>query len=377
MRRSVSCTTRGLVVGFLALNFCLAAAMCLAFAISDSRAPLSKANTPHVSTRAFRRPLKHAKRMPGGIRALLEDQQIETAAKSLPTIGDDDDDDEQTASTSEERWNRRKQIAAGLVASTATTAFAAKAGWIGADYSDTMIARDVFMTALTSVLAVALNRGIVWGYENGKYGSKTSRKITHILSAPLFIITWPLFSEASGARIFAGLVCLTNMYRLYLAGTGDAAESSMVSAISRSGDKSEVLGGPFIYVCLFTFFLLVFWRNSFPGVVAMTTMAAGDGMADIIGRNYGRDSYKWPFSDGEKSLVGTIAFAVFAFGLTTVICYWLIATGSLVSSLTLSAMATEILFISCICAVVEILPVGDDNYTVPGTAALLAAVWLQ
>jgi len=263
------------------------------------------------------------------------------------------------------------------VASIAATVGAAKAGLLGASYTDQMIARDAFMTGLTSVLAVVMNRCITMGYEAGKYDSKTGRKITHILSAPLFIFTWPFFSEASGARAFAGLVTLTNMYRLYLAGTGDAAESSLANTISRSGDKSEVLGGPFIYVCLFQCFILAFWRDSFPGVVAMTTMAAGDGMADIIGRRYGRDGYKWPFGDRQKSLAGTVAFAVFAFGLTLSICSWLIASGSLVSSLDFSEMAARILAISCICALVEVLPVGDDNYTVPGSAALLSWLWLR
>ena len=279
--------------------------------------------------------------------------------------------------SSASRWKRRKQIVMGLVASIATTAGAAKAGWLGAHYTDSMIAQDVFMTGLTSVLALALNLGICWGFENGKYDSNTGRKLTHILSAPGFIVFWPFFSAAAGARVFAGLVILTFMYRLYLAGTGDAAESTLANTISRSGDKSETFGGPFIYVCLFQFFIMFFWRNSFPGVVAMTTMAAGDGMADIIGRRYGRNGIKWPFGDGEKSLVGTAAFAVFAFGLTLGVTSWLIATGALTSSLAFAEMARNILAISCICALVEVLPVGDDNYTVPGSAALLSWLWLR
>lgn len=282
-----------------------------------------------------------------------------------------------TSSTNASRRNRRKKIALGLVASITTTAGAAKAGFLGGGYTDAMIGRDAFMTGLTSVLAVILNRCITWGYETGKYDSKTGRKLAHILSAPLFIFTWPFFSEAGGARVFAGLVTLTNMYRLYLAGTGDAAESSLANTISRSGDKAEVLGGPFIYVCLFQLFILTFWRSTFPGVVAMTTMAAGDGMADIIGRRYGKNGYKWPFGDGQKSLVGTLAFAVFASGLTLGICSWLITMGALPSSLVFSELARRIVAISCICALVETLPIGDDNYTVPGSAALLAWLWLR
>ena len=286
-------------------------------------------------------------------------------------------------------WKRRKQFAMGLVASIAATVGAAKAGWLDinigigakAHYTDAMIAHDAVATVLTAVLAWTLGQSIAWGFENGKYDSNTGRKISHITSAPLFIVTWPFFSAAPGARFFAGLVVLPNIYRLYLAGTGDKAESTLANTISRTGDKKEAFGGPFIYVCLFQFFLLAFWRDSFPGVVAMTTMAAGDGMADIIGRRYGRNGTKWPkpFGDGQKSLVGTLAFAVFAFGLTLGVTSWLIATGALTSSLAFPEMARTILAISCICALVEVLPreFGDDNYTVPGSAAVLSWLWLR
>ena len=405
----------------LAIHYCLAA-LCLASAFSGGRAasmtttPASTASPTYSINGAFRRPWGEKKRkkrfnVMSTLRATKEelisssslplssnnnedesDAEITDNGKSLGSSNTDNADNlvasppesdtaaassPNTSSTSSSRMNRRKKIAMGLVASIAAAAGAAKVGVLGAGYSDAMIARDSLMTGLTSVLAVVMNRGITWGYEAGKYDSKTGRKLAHILSAPLFIITWPFFSDASGARVFAGLVTLTNMYRLYLAGTGDAAESSLANTISRSGDKSEVLGGPFIYVCLFQFFILTFWRNTFPGVVAMTTMAAGDGMADIIGRRYGKNSFKWPFGDGQKSLVGTLAFSIFAFGLTLGICSWLIAMGTLPSSLIFSELATRIFAISCICALVEVLPFGDDNYTVPGSAALLSWLWLR
>ncbi len=405
----------------LAIHYCLAA-LCLASAFSGGRAasmttiPASTASPSYSVNGAFRRQLGDNKRKKrfNGIGSLQATKEELISSSSLPLSSDNNEDEidseiidngqylgssntdrtdnvfasltesdavaassPTTSSTSSSRMNRRKKIAMGLVASIAAAAGAAKAGVLGGCYSDGMIVRDAVMAGLTSVLAVVMNRGITWGYEAGKYDSKTGRKLAHILSAPLFIVTWPFFSNASGARVFAGLVTLTNMYRLYLAGTGDAAESSLASTISRSGDKSEVLGGPFIYVCLFQFFILTFWRSTFPGVVAMTTMAAGDGMADVIGRRYGKNSFKWPFGDGQKSLVGTLAFSVFAFGLTLGICSWLIAMGALPSSLMFSELARRIFAISCICALVEVLPFGDDNYTVPGSAALLSWLWLR
>jgi dolichol kinase len=316
------------------------------------------------------------------------------------------DDGASIESSKRLRWNRRKQIALGLLGSIIVTASAAKMGYLLGPpiidvatasststllpsfgiYTNSMILRDVISTMSASVLAVILNRCITWGFENQKYDSKFARKLTHTLSAPLFIVFWPLFSNAQGAKYFASLVTLTNILRLYLAGTGDAAESSLAKSISRSGDQAEVLGGPFIYVCCFQLFLVIFWRTSFVGVVAMTTMAAGDGMADIIGRKYGRhDNQKWSsylpnfmITDQKKSIIGTVAFALSAFVCTFGVVMWLIATGCLTStSLSVVELASRIFLIGWICAFIEILPLGDDNYTVPGSAAVLAALLLR
>jgi len=294
------------------------------------------------------------------------------------------DSGEEDASSAATRRERRIQIAATLVVSIVAMAVAAKTGILPgpllADgslglYEDAMIGRDALMTGITSVLAVVLNRSISLGFQKGVYDSNMGRKLTHMLAAPLFIVTWPFFSDASGARCFAWLVALTNVYRLYLAGSGDAAESTLAKTISRSGDKSEALKGPLIYIVIFQFFILAFWRNTFPGVVAMTTMAAGDGMADIIGRRFGKNSPKWP--DGKKTLVGSLAFAVSAFAVTTAILQWLVVAGSLPMALATGEMVVRVAAISCICAIVEVLPIGDDNYTVPASAAILSALWLR
>jgi len=56
-----------------------------------------------------------------------------------------------------------------------------------------------------------------------------------------------------------------------------------------------------LFATLFSF------RESAVGVVAVTQMAVGDGLADIVGRRFGK--VKWPFSRN-KSLVGSAAFVV-------------------------------------------------------------------
>jgi dolichol kinase len=239
-----------------------------------------------------------------------------------------------------------------------------------------MIFHDVGTTFLTSILGYALVKLITLGYEKDVYNANVARKLTHVLSAPLFILFFPLFSAADGARFFAGVVTLTNVVRLYIAGTG--GDSSLANAVSRSGDKSEALGGPFIYVCLFQLFILFFWRSSMVGIIAMSTMAAGDGMADLVGRRWGRNN-KWWFSD-DKSIAGSAAFAIASsltsFGLVN----WMLATGCLQTAVLHMDLAVRIIGISVACALVELLPIDIrdfDNYTVPLTAAALTALLLR
>jgi phytol kinase len=240
-------------------------------------------------------------------------------------------------------------------------------------YTDAMILRDTGSTAIAAALAFVLVKAITLGYEKGVYDSKISRKLSHTLSAPLFMLFYPIFSPADGARFFAGLVAFVNGVRLYLAGSG-SGDSSLARSVSRSGDKSEALGGPFIYVCLFELFILLFWRSNVIGIIAASTMAAGDGMADLVGRKWGRNN-KWWFSE-DKSIAGSTAFAVSSsltsFGLVN----WLSATGCLETSLGTTDLAIRIIAISVICAMVELLPIGDDNYTVPLSAAALASLLL-
>lgn len=56
-------------------------------------------------------------------------------------------------------------------------------------------------------------------------------------------------------------------------------ETELAKAISRSGDAKEALGGPFLYVIILAAALLLFWRESLAGIVAVSTMAAGDGVS--------------------------------------------------------------------------------------------------
>jgi dolichol kinase len=61
-----------------------------------------------------------------------------------------------------------------------------------------------------------------------------------------------------------------------------------------------------VYVLVMLAAISLFWRENLIGITALCTMAAGDGMADIVGRRLGKDN-KWFFSE-KKSMAGSLAF---------------------------------------------------------------------
>jgi dolichol kinase len=170
--------------------------------------------------------------------------------------------------------------------------------------------------------------------------------------------------------------------RLIAAGTGsgigsgsvEGSESELAGAISRTGDRREALGGPFIYVLVLLFSVLLFWTDSPIGIVAVATMAVGDGLADLIGRRFG-SSNKW-FFNKSKSMAGSAAFVAGSFAGSLGLISWLTKMNTL-EPLQLTGLAGRLLAIAIICAGVELIPLGDDNWTVPVAAAVLSGMLLH
>jgi len=234
-------------------------------------------------------------------------------------------------------------------------------------------ARD---TACAVVLAVAAKVWVkLWSWlaSSGKLPSTLTRKLIHAGTGPLFVLGWPLFSDAPTAVLFACAVPVINLARLWLAGQSRAGSdgAELISSLSRSGDAKEVVGGPFYYTLVLLLATALSWR-SIAGVVAVCQMAVGDGFADIIGRKLGKN--KWPFSP-DKSIEGSAAFALSAFVSSLLMLGGCHALGY--TSLTMSVAALPLLVISVACAGVELFPqLGDDNLTVPFFGALLAKLLL-
>lgn len=240
-------------------------------------------------------------------------------------------------------------------------------------YSVSLITRDVSSTVFSIAAAATFVKGITYPAKMGFIESRDSRKLIHTLSAPLFLLVWPLFSNAYGARVFASIVPLLNAVRLYVAGTGgstsssdpnlnsgDSSENELAGAISRSGDVKEALGGPFIYVVVLFISTLFFWTDSPIGIVSVATMAVGDGLADLIGRRYGSLN-KW-FFNKSKSMAGSAAFVAGSFVGSYGLISWLTSMGAMDPlALETTGLALRLFAIAVICAGVELIPHWSTN----------------
>jgi dolichol kinase len=56
--------------------------------------------------------------------------------------------------------------------------------------------------------------------------------------------------------------------------------------MSRSGDRTELLKGPFCYGTVISSATVLFWRR-LSAAISISALCAGDGFADIVGRRFG------------------------------------------------------------------------------------------
>jgi dolichol kinase len=181
------------------------------------------------------------------------------------------------------------------------------------------VAWDVGVAVAMGAASVAWTNGWAAFTGEGKPLSPVlTRKVIHSTSGPLLLLVWPFFSGKPFSRLVAAAIPLMQALRLTLSGLGKG-EVSLANAVSRSGNKSEAVGGPLLYCLIICMATLLEWRASLIGICVVSQLAAGDGMADIIGRRFGRR--KWWFSS-EKSYAGTLGFAVAAWLTTTLLVAW-------------------------------------------------------
>ena len=137
--------------------------------------------------------------------------------------------------------------------------------------------------------------------------------------------------------------------------------------MSRTGDRREILRGPFYYGIVFVAITIIFWKDSMIGVIALMMMCGGDGLADIIGNNIKSRPIPW---SKNKTLAGSIS--VFFGGLFLSMAVIGIYNIWGMTTMPIANYIIPVTIISAIGALVESLPFKDiDNITLPLAAVLL------
>jgi phytol kinase len=245
--------------------------------------------------------------------------------------------------------------------------------WLDPFFSNKLL-QDIVATIITFALALTWLRLMDALAHRNLIEQKLSRKLIHIGTGPLFVLCWNLFSAQPYARWLAALVPLAITVQFALVGLGVMKDEAAVKAMTRTGDPREILRGPLYYGLVFIVCTLIFWRHSPIGILALMLMCGGDGLADVVGRRWGRA--KLPFNSG-KSWAGSAAMFiggfVFAFGFVALFN----ALGNFQPVLDLTRTAGILALIALAATVVEALPLADlDNITLTLTAIGLGGWWL-
>lgn len=235
------------------------------------------------------------------------------------------------------------------------------------------IMQDAVATAITFSVSLLWLRFVDWLVARGWLAQKLSRKIIHIGTGPPYLLCWNLFSNAPYAKWLAALVPLAITGQFALVGLGWMQDDAAVRAITRTGNRREMLRGPLLYGLAFVVCTVIFWRHSPLGILALMLLCGGDGLADIAGRRYG--TIRLPFNTG-KSWAGSAAMFGGSFIFAAVFVLLFAALGNYTLANTLPHSLLAIAAVTLAATLVEALPLPDvDNLTVTATA-LLTGYWL-
>jgi len=229
------------------------------------------------------------------------------------------------------------------------------------------------LISVFAVMMVVQINGII--RKSGKLSSDVTRKIVHIFAAPVFAVTWYLYSGDIYSRYFAMIVPILFVLLFVGIGTGKVKNEAFVTSMSRSGDPKELLKGTLYYAIMIVIVtVLWFYYPANPlAFVIFGCLAGGDGFADIIGRKYGGNR-KFGIGGAQKTVAGSIGML---FG-SLLFSYVLIAIFSVeIAAFSLVTLFLPVLVISVVATIVEALsPKNLDNWTVPIAVIVVVALFI-
>ena len=230
-----------------------------------------------------------------------------------------------------------------------------------------MLNNNLVAVGLTAVIALAWLRVNDFFAHKGWISGEISRKIIHIGTGPIFVVCWLFFTESVYAPYLAAVIPLAITVQFALVGLGVIKDPSAVDAMSRTGDRREILRGPLFYGLVFIIITIVFWRSSPVGIVALMVLCGGDGLADVVGKRI--DSKNLPWSP-QKTLAGSLAMFMGSYILSILVLWVFVNWGYFAGPII--AYLIPVGIIALISTAVESLPIRDiDNISVPLVSVLL------
>ena len=222
-------------------------------------------------------------------------------------------------------------------------------------------------TLLTFAIAIAYLRFMDFLAHRGVIESRLSRKLIHIGTGPIFVLCWLMYPDVWISRWLASLVPLLITVQFALVGLGVIKDEAAVQAMSRTGDRREILRGPLFYGIMFVAITLIYWKDSLIGIPALMMMCGGDGIADIVGRRV--PSAKLPWSP-QKTVAGSLS--VFTGGWLMTIFVFSVYVWFGAFSGPMTRFLIPVTWIALGATLVESLSFKDiDNITVTVTSVLI------
>ncbi|KAL9653232.1 hypothetical protein ABK040_010940 [Willaertia magna] len=160
----------------------------------------------------------------------------------------------------------------------------------------------------------------------------------------------------------------------------------MVKMITRNGNLNEMLKGPTIYGIVFVICTWIYWKNNPTGIITLIILCVGDGLADLIGRNFSQSSHRYSWN--KKSIIGSLAmffggiiFCILYLKLFENCNFFIHYESNNNNEFKVWNNIWKIIFINFICTIVEAsgleyLFLGEDNISVSLTAFILCKLLL-
>lgn len=235
-----------------------------------------------------------------------------------------------------------------------------------------MLHNNLIALFITFIVALSWLRLNDYTAHRGWISSHLSRKIIHAGTGPFFVMCWILFDSSPWSRYLAALVPLAITAQFLLVGLGVIKDEAAVKAMSRTGDRREILQGPLYYGIVFVAITIVYWLDTPIGMVALMLMCGGDALADIMGRRYGKDRLPW---NHNKSWIGSLFMFIGGWTFSLLALSFYVTTG--IFNIPLVNYLIPLTLISIAGTIVESLPFENiDNITVTLIAILLGQLLL-